>query len=275
MKRITLGFAAICLGLSASPVVSQTASSSGFALDVNQTVTAPNVATVNVDIGPLAQTSGTAPPNFNNTNTVASLNTTVGLTGGPIVFSEALSTGLLSSNSIGTATGASATATVNDLSLSIGSTAFLSALFNISATTIESFSSASAGGLIGTTTIEGLVLGGSIFGGLIFDGSLFVNPNPNTVLFNSAGLSVILNEQILSGNGITTNAINIGFNNFALGTGLKNGNIILAQTQASFTQGANGAVPEPATWAMMLIGFGAVGVAMRRRKKLQLAPQAA
>lgn len=29
----------------------------------------------------------------------------------------------------------------------------------------------------------------------------------------------------------------------------------------------NGAVPEPATWAMMLIGFGAVGVALRRRPR--------
>lgn len=28
----------------------------------------------------------------------------------------------------------------------------------------------------------------------------------------------------------------------------------------------NGAVPEPATWAMMLMGFGAIGYAMRRRK---------
>jgi len=27
------------------------------------------------------------------------------------------------------------------------------------------------------------------------------------------------------------------------------------------------AVPEPATWAMMIIGFGAVGVAMRRRRR--------
>ncbi|HEX8838885.1 MAG TPA: PEPxxWA-CTERM sorting domain-containing protein, partial [Sphingomicrobium sp.] len=26
------------------------------------------------------------------------------------------------------------------------------------------------------------------------------------------------------------------------------------------------AVPEPATWAMMLLGFGAIGVSMRRRK---------
>lgn len=29
---------------------------------------------------------------------------------------------------------------------------------------------------------------------------------------------------------------------------------------------SNGAVPEPSTWAMMLLGFGAVGFAMRRRK---------
>ena len=30
------------------------------------------------------------------------------------------------------------------------------------------------------------------------------------------------------------------------------------------------AVPEPATWAMMLLGFGAVGFAMRRRKQMEL-----
>lgn len=32
--------------------------------------------------------------------------------------------------------------------------------------------------------------------------------------------------------------------------------------------GPVGAVPEPATWAMMIIGFGAVGFAMRRRQKV-------
>jgi hypothetical protein len=32
---------------------------------------------------------------------------------------------------------------------------------------------------------------------------------------------------------------------------------------------ASGAVPEPATWAMMLIGFGLVGFAMRKRSSLR------
>jgi PEP-CTERM motif-containing protein len=31
--------------------------------------------------------------------------------------------------------------------------------------------------------------------------------------------------------------------------------------------GSTGAVPEPATWAMMLLGFGAIGVGMRKRGK--------
>ncbi|MBS0479965.1 MAG: PEP-CTERM sorting domain-containing protein [Proteobacteria bacterium] len=32
-----------------------------------------------------------------------------------------------------------------------------------------------------------------------------------------------------------------------------------------------GGVPEPATWAMMVVGFGAVGSALRRRKAPRLA----
>jgi len=32
----------------------------------------------------------------------------------------------------------------------------------------------------------------------------------------------------------------------------------------------DGAVPEPATWAMMLLGFGGIGIAMRRRRSVQL-----
>jgi hypothetical protein len=38
--------------------------------------------------------------------------------------------------------------------------------------------------------------------------------------------------------------------------------------QFSFDQ-VNGAVPEPATWAMMMIGFGMVGFGLRRRSKIK------
>jgi subtilisin-like proprotein convertase family protein len=39
--------------------------------------------------------------------------------------------------------------------------------------------------------------------------------------------------------------------------------------------GVQGAVPEPATWAMMLLGFAGIGVAMRRRRSSEHLPQLA
>ena len=36
----------------------------------------------------------------------------------------------------------------------------------------------------------------------------------------------------------------------------------------NFTVGSAGAVPEPATWAMMILGFGGVGATLRRRRQM-------
>jgi hypothetical protein len=39
----------------------------------------------------------------------------------------------------------------------------------------------------------------------------------------------------------------------------------------TFNFGTSSAVPEPATWAMMIMGFGLAGVAMRRQRKVTVA----
>ena len=46
-------------------------------------------------------------------------------------------------------------------------------------------------------------------------------------------------------------------------------------TVTSFAQLGAGAVPEPTTWAMMLLGFGAMGVSLRRRRRTNNQLQAA
>ena len=70
--------------------------------------------------------------------------------------------------------------------------------------------------------------------------------------------------------GFTIN-LTAGTSYFAVATGFANtdvGTYTLAINGpgAVVFQAAPGGVPEPATWAMMMLGFGGVGFAMRRRK---------
>src|SRR4029077_19751710 len=127
-------------------------------------------------------------------------------------------------------------------------------LISITATEAGSDSVAAPGVAQGSTGI--IDLSGTIAGVPVsFSGF----PTPNDEIASGTGFSVILNQQIPSTGGITTNAIAIVLKDF--GPSDVTGNIDFGQSTASLT-----VVPEPATWVEMLAGFGAVGLLMARAR---------
>ncbi len=71
---------------------------------------------------------------------------------------------------------------------------------------------------------------------------------------------------------LTLSGSNIAFAIFGSRSPSVSGSSVFAD---NFTFISTGAVPEPASWAMMLLGFGAIGVSLRRRRPPQELHQAA
>lgn len=53
-------------------------------------------------------------------------------------------------------------------------------------------------------------------------------------------------------------------------TGAASGNTSIDNIAVTFGNAVGNAVPEPATWGMMILGFGTAGMAMRRRRKVSV-----
>jgi hypothetical protein len=101
-------------------------------------------------------------------------------------------------------------------------------------------------GLGGSSTIDfGQVLNGTVFVGLHFGGSAPGDAGNNTAFFkiDASNLDTIQINPVDA----------IGSSNAVLLTVIPAG------------------VPEPATWALMLLGFGGIGFAMRRQKQQSVA----
>lgn len=82
--------------------------------------------------------------------------------------------------------------------------------------------------------------------------------------------TVVMNRNDLADQTIAINGI--GFNRatfFYTNAALNPINLIEVVDNITYTPGAAAGVPEPATWAMMVMGFGAVGFSLRRRTKQQ------
>ena len=90
-----------------------------------------------------------------------------------------------------------------------------------------------------------------------------------TVTFNGVNFNLILSGTQEFRN-LLNQTIVAGGNNTIAVTGTSGGG---AAFSGGLSFAAQAAVPEPGTWAMMLLGFGAIGFAMRRRRQplLQLA----
>lgn len=99
--------------------------------------------------------------------------------------------------------------------------------------------------------------------------------NQNTIYIydvDSESITSFTGAQILSLAGFTnigSESLLVSFTNTSGAIGkvsLASPNIPFEVDNIRFSNSASGAVPEPAAWAMMLVGFGAVGSSMRRRK---------
>lgn len=99
----------------------------------------------------------------------------------------------------------------------------------------------------------------------------YVSTNSSGVAFGPLGVTFGATDQLgFDISGITNGAffnLNDGFYSVNLTTGAATRiGTIGAGSLIGLSLAPAGAVPEPATWAMMLLGFGAIGATMRRRR---------
>jgi uncharacterized repeat protein (TIGR01451 family) len=225
---------ACCFGTAAAPRASAatTGASSAYGEALHLTLAPLVGGGLPIDSGPLPEASGNAPPPYSQAMTQADVTVQ-----GSMGLGKILSTGILSveaDSNVPRSNQAHARAEVDNTSLLVTS------LLNLSANVIVS--EASIGGTcgssltpVGTSTFVSASLGGIVGTGL----TVPPNPAPNTELLNQLGIRVVLNEQLLAGDGTTretlsVNALHVYLSNVSLGTiGALNGDIVVSHSQAA------------------------------------------
>ena len=115
------------------------------------------------------------------------------------------------------------------------------------------------------TGITGTINGTAISG-------LFDAPGNPTYYYLTSGPTFLDGSGVRFNAGLATNIAFFHQDNVASDVYRVNGNgTISAFGTASSSLVAPGAVPEPATWTMMMLGFGIIGYGLRRRSKQAVA----
>ena len=209
-----------------------------------------------------AVAQGTAPNPYNDFDQVLSVGVTV-----PTI--AVVTTGVLEAGAISDIDGgagnrfAMADSLVDDLDVTVVPGTITPDLISVTADTIGSDSSVSGdyGSMspLGSMILENLTI--SISGTSL---NIPIAPAPNTVLFDSLGIRIVLNEQFSVSNlgnaSQITNAIHIELDDVVTGGGLLSGNIIVAHSDAQMA----GVVPEPATFVGLGAGLGLLALLRRR-----------
>jgi uncharacterized repeat protein (TIGR01451 family) len=238
MSRSFHGVALVALLLpllGAAPAAAQTAAdSSAFGESVDLRVLPLLGSGLRVASGPFPQVSGSAPPAYSKSARALSAAVSTPLTG------RILKTSILdvdASSAMPAATRTGADAVVAQVALSLGHLLPLLALdaAAISSAAVIDGTCGSSLTASGSSDLANARIGGSLGLGL----SVASHPAPNTVLLNVAGIKVILNEQIRSGDGtmasaLTVNAVHVSLqNSLVSGIGVLSGDIVIAQSRAA------------------------------------------
>ena len=252
-------------------------------LDINLLPFVVGGATLEGNFENLLPSSGTAPAPYNDSNNLLNLDLDSGNLPGVVTVVDIMAgtvTTTASSNvdnllgprmSLGSFSVENLDLSVADLPLLVPDLVSITAdALTVTSTVTGDFGSALATGVMEVTNLQVFVSGVQV--GATLNGTSAPNTgiDIDTVL---GGASLILNQQILTGDGINqvgiiTNAIALQISNVGIaGVGTINGSAIIGPTQASLSL-QPAAVPEPSS--LLLLSSMGVGAAYRYRKRKQV-----